>query len=327
MSNYIICATISFVLGFIVCFLFLKRKESSELFIMLNDFKKSIDEYKLSQQVNSKEVQNALKDVSKLTKTLTTNQNLKGQFGEDCLEIILKENYPQENIHYVKQFKTENCDSKEIRPDYLIKLPNNKSILIDCKLNLEKYIEYKENKDESLIESKKQDFINDLNMTINLLANKKYETALNLNQPDFILMYIPLEPILTLIYTDNSFYSVIKNANKRNIIIVGNSSILTTLRLAKQLWAQDVQDRNIENIVKTAQNIYDAIAQHSQHLYEIKEQIEQSTKNFNKEFEKMAQNSKLFKYTQELKNFGIETTTKKTGRKLSEVEIHQDFLK
>ncbi len=326
MINYVICLTAGFIFGFFVNFLFSRKKESSEIFFLLNEFKKSIDEYKLKNEINAKEVQNAVKDASRLAKILTTNQNLKGRFGEDCLEAILKECYPNENINYIKQFKAQNEDFQDIKPDYLIKLPNDKSVLIDCKLNLEKYIEYKENQDESLSEAKKQDFINDLNATVNLLSNKKYETAQNIKQPDFILMYIPLEPILTLIYTDSAFFSVIKNANKKNIIIVGNSSVLTTLRLIKLLWAQNTQDKNIENIIKTAQNIYDSIAKHSQILFEIKKQMEENMQNFNKEFEKLTQNSKLFKSAQELRAFGISAASKKSGKKFNEIEIHQDFL-
>ena len=98
--------------------------------------------------------------------------------------------------------------------------------------------------------NKKKELIADINSTVNSLANKKYETAKNLIQPDFILMYIPLESVLTLIYTDSDFLSVVKNANEKNIIIVGNSSILTTLRLVNLLWAQNKQQENIENIIK-----------------------------------------------------------------------------
>ena len=288
---------------------------------MLNEFKNSIDEYKNQTILNTKEINSAIQTASNLTRKLTTNQNLKGQFGEDCLEAILKTCYPNENINYIKQYRTKNENNEEIKPDFLVKLPNNKSILIDCKLNLDKFLEYQQNSNQ------KSEFIKDLNNTINLLSNKKYETADNIEQPSFILMYIPLEPIITSIYTDNDFLSVIKNANEKNIIIVGNSSILTTLKLIKKLWAQDTQEKNINKIVEIAQNIYEYISIHSQNLYKIKEIIDENSIKFNKEFDKISKNNKLFKLTQELKEYGIQSSTKKVGKKLNEIQIHENFLK
>lgn len=321
MSNYITISIFSFILGFGIAFLIFNRKKSdSMLYTMLNDFKKSIDEYKNQTVLNTKEINSAIKTASDLTKILTTNQNLKGQFGEDCLEAILKVCYPEENINYIKQFRTQNSLNQEIRPDYLIKLPNDKSILIDCKLNLEKYIEYKENP------SLKQEFIKDLNATINNLSNKKYESAKDLSQTDFILMYIPLEPVVTQIYTDKDFLGVVKNANDKNIIIVGNSSILTVIRLTKLLWAQDSQDKNIEKIISIAQNIYEFISLHTQNLYKIKTMLDENTQNFNKEYEKLSKTNNLFKLTQELRSCGISPSSIKNGKKLNEIKIHEDFL-
>ena len=256
---------------------------------------------------------------------LTTNQNLKGRFGEDNLENILKIAFSN-NVDYVKQFNTLNKDNEKIKPDYLINLPNNRHILIDCKLNLDKFIDYQNSLKTDLEKMKKTEFIKDLNTTINLLSQKKYETALNINQPDFILMYIPLEPVLTLIYTDCDFVSVIKIAVDKNIIIVGNSSVLTSLRLVKYLWAQDLIEKNTDKILEISKNIFELMAQHSQNLYSIKQVMENSLNNFNKEFEKMTTSTKIFKLANELKNCGVEASLKRQGKKLNETEINENLL-
>lgn len=323
MIDIIIASIIAFFAGFIIGSLLFAKRNNSELFIAINDFRKSLDEYKSQNLLNSREIREAIKDAAHLSKVLTTNQNLKGKFGEDCLEAILKVCYPNENINYIKQFCSTNEEGKEIKPDYLINLPNNKSILIDCKLNLEKYIDFKEN--QSI--SKKNDLIKDINSTINNLANKKYETAQGIYQPDFILMYIPLEPVITLIYTDSDFGSIIKNANDKNIIIVGNSSILTTVRLTNLLWAQHKQENNIKNIVSIAENIYNLIAIHSRTLYEIKNSFEENAKKFNKEYERMTSDNKLFKAIEELRSYGINISNKKVGKRNEDISINTDFLR
>ncbi len=320
MNEIIICA-LMFLTGFFISLIIFKQKSSKdELILNLNELKKTIEDYKLQNIINSKEISQTMQEASKLAKTLTTNQNLKGQYGENCLENIIKVCYPTENVDYIKQINTTNSQNKKIKPDFLIKLPNEKSILIDCKVNLEKYIEYKNEN------TKKNEFIKDLNTTINNLSNKNYESAENINQPDFILMYIPLEPVITEIYTDSDFLSIIKNANEKNIIIVGNSSILTTLRLTKILWSQEKQEKNIQKIINTAEIIYELIAKHSQNLYKIKQQLNENTQQFNKEFENITKENKLFKAVEDLRKYGIQTSNKKLGKKLDEIKIHQEFL-
>lgn len=291
---------------------------------MLSEFKQSIDEYKHQTEINSLEVNNAIKTASKLASMLSSNQNLKGQFGEDCLENVLKTCFLNQNIDYIKQYRTKNEQDVEIKPDFLVNLPNDKSIFIDCKLNLDKYIEYIDC-DYELKNSKKNDFIKDLNETINDLFNKKYETAQNVKQPDFILMYVPIESIATLIYTDKDFLSVVGNANQKNIIIVSNSSIITIIRLVKLLWASYHQEKNIEKIVSISQKIYEFIANHTNNLAHIKENMEKNMNDFYKEYNKIT-SDKLFKLTCELKEYGIQTKIKKEGRKIAETELHNDFL-
>ncbi len=320
MTNEIFIYLSIFSIGFLIAFLIFKKDNKNSLITTLDELKKTIEEYKLQNIISSKELTQTMFEATKLAKTLTTNQNLKGQYGENCLENIIKVCYPTENVDYIKQFNTENSENKKIKPDFLIKLPNEKSILIDCKVNLEKYIEYKNDN------SKKNEFIKDLNTTINNLSNKNYESAKNINQPDFILMYIPLEPVITEIYTDCDYISVIKNANEKNIIIVGNSSILTTLRLTKLLWSQEKQAKNIQQIINIAENIYELIAKHSQNLYKIKEQLNESNEQFNKEFQKITSQNQLFKMTEELRTMGIQASNKKIGKKISEIEINKNFL-
>ncbi len=333
MENYIIIAIsalFSFLLGMFFIFVVLKISSSNsnkKYFIKeIDDFKNSLEEFKKQTQINSFETKNAIAVASKLTSILTTNQNLKGQFGQDCLEYVLKACFNGENIDYIKQPTFSNAAGDKIRPDYLVCLPNNKAILIDCKLNLEKYMEFKDNFETELKNLKKAEFIKDLNNTVNNLANKRYETALEIETVDFILMYIPIEPVITLIYTDSDFLSVVKNATEKNIVLVGNSSVLTVIRLVKLLWAKEIQDKNIENIVETASRLYESIARHSNELFEMKENLNNLAVKFNKEYEKMAVNSNFFKTAQKLHSYGIDLKTKKYGKKLSEIEINSEFL-
>ena len=118
MINYFIVGSVSFFVGFLVAlliafFIFKRKNDDATLYLMLKDFKNSIDEYKNQTMINTNEVNNAIKTASNLVSALTTNQNLKGQFGEDCLESILKVCYPNENINYFKQYRVVNAENKK----------------------------------------------------------------------------------------------------------------------------------------------------------------------------------------------------------------------
>ncbi len=314
-------------IGSVFTFFILNRRKSSFIESFLIDFKNSIDDFKQQNQINSSEIKSALENTSKLAKILTTNQNLKGRFGEECLENIIKTCLPNNNVDYFKQYITKNSDNKQIKPDFLINLPNNKSVLIDCKLNLDKYIEYNKNINSDLESIKKKELISDINSTINNLSNKKYETAVNLDTVDFVFMYIPLEPLVSLIYTDSDFVSTIKNAYDKNIIIVGNSGIITSIRLIKDIWANQIQNQNVDNIINLSQQIYDIIALHSKNLSEIKKQVSDFSNKFDKEFNKFISDSKIFELSEKLKDYGIEPLKRKQGKKLQDTEIEKEFLK
>ena len=172
-----------------------------------------------------------------MQKLLLQIKNSKGEFGEEWLEQILKFANLEENVHYTKQFSSDG-----VKPDFVINLPNDNYLVIDSKVILKNFIEYRQTDDDTI----KKLFINDLSNCINSLAKKSYEEIKGLNQPGFILMYIPIEACVNMVYTDYDFKSIVENANSKNIIIVGSASLLVTLRLVNQLWASKMQSDNIQ---------------------------------------------------------------------------------
>lgn len=296
-----------------------KSEEINPINKLLKEFKDSIESYHKAHALESLEIKNAISTAEKYAKALTTNQNLKGEFGEEWLEQILKFANLEENVHYTKQFVSDG-----VKPDFLIKLPEDKHLIIDSKVILKNFIEYKQSDDDSI----KKVFISDLNTCVSTLAKKNYEDIPNTNQPGFILMYIPIEACVNLIYTDYDFRGVIENANSKNIIIVGSSSLLVTLRLVNQLWASRICYDNVQNIIKVGESLYNNIAVHSQRLLNIQQTIENASESIQTEINrfKLKNNGSIFKDAEKLKEFGIESKNIKSGRKLCENSIQSEFL-
>ena len=297
-----------------------KAEELTPVNRLLKEFKETIDNYQNAHKNESLEIKNAIATAEKYARALTMNQNSKGEFGEDWLEQIFKFANLEENVHYSKQFVSEG-----VKPDFVVNLPNDKNIIIDSKVILKNYIEYQQSDDNEIL---KKAFITDMNNCITSLAKKNYEEIEELSQPGFILMYIPVETCVNLIYTDYDFRKVVELAHSRNIIIVGTSSLLVTLRLINQLWASQVQYDNVKNIITVGENLYDNIATHAQQLLNIQQFIEKASSGIKTELNRFMakRNGSIFKEAEKLKQFGISSKEIKSGKKLADKSIPQEFL-
>lgn len=297
-----------------------KAEELTPVNRLLKEFKETIDNYQNAHKTESLEIKNAIATAEKYAKALTMNQNSKGEFGEDWLEQIFKFANLEENVHYTKQFVSEGA-----KPDFVVNLPNDKNIIIDSKVILKNYIEYKQSDDSDIL---KKSFITDLNNCITNLAKKNYEEIDELTQPGFILMYVPVEACVNLIYTDYDFRKVVELAHSRNIIIVGTSSLLVTLRLVNQLWASQVQYDNVKNIITVGENLYNNIASHAQNLLNIQQLVDKASTGIKTELSRFTakRNGSIFKEAEKLKQFGISSKELKLGKKIVENAIPQEFL-
>lgn len=296
-----------------------KAEEISPLNTILKDFKDSIDNYQKSHKEESLEIKNAISIAEKYAKALTTNQNSKGEFGEKLLEQTLNFANLKENVHYTKQFS-----QGATKPDFIIYLPENKHLIIDSKVILKNYLEYRETETEG----DKKAFLNDLTTCINQLGNKHYEQIENTHQAGFILMYIPIESCVNLIYTDPDFRKILELANTHNIIITGTPSIIVTLRLVANLWTTKNSYDNIKNIIETGEKLYNNIATHAQNLLTIQSAIENASKSINSEINRFKEknNGSIFKEAEKLHEFGIEAKNTKSGKKFIENKIPEEFL-
>lgn len=296
-----------------------KAEEISPLNTILKDFKDSIDNYQKSHKEESLEIKNAISIAEKYAKALTTNQNSKGEFGEKLLEQTLNFANLKENVHYTKQFS-----QGATKPDFIIYLPENKHLIIDSKVILKNYLEYRETETEC----DKKAFLNDLTTCINQLGNKHYEQIENTYQAGFILMYIPIESCVNQIYTDPDFRKILELANTHNIIITGTPSIIVTLRLVANLWTTKNSYDNVKNIIETGEKLYNNIATHAQNLLTIQSAIENASKSINSEINRFKEknNGSIFKEAEKLHEFGIEAKNTKSGKKFIENKIPEEFL-
>ena len=262
-------------------------------------------------------------EAKNLTEALTKNQNIKGAYGENLLDTILQACGMKEDVHYTKQFVTtsENlCDEAEhtIRPDVVINLPDNRHIVVDSKVTLTSYLACVEDKDRV------KDFKAEVKKRIIDLSNKNYQNADSLWQPDFVLMFLPIEASLQLLYQD---FDLINFAYKSNVIIVGTASLLATMRLVNQLFAQQKQCECVNHIVNAGTNLFETFVQFCDDLVDVQKRFDEVNKKLHTTINrfKRKNNNKpsLFSQVEALRDYGI-NSAKEIPAKLLECELEED---
>ncbi|MEO1009877.1 MAG: DNA recombination protein RmuC [Bacteroidota bacterium] len=193
-------------------------------------------------------------EAENLTKALKGDSKMQGNWGELVLERVLEKSGLEKDREYTVQQSFALPDRTRVLPDVIIHLPDGKKMIVDSKVSLTDYERYV-NADEDFKEKFLKDHINSLRKHVEQLSAKKYEDLYTMESPDFVLMFVPIEPAFAIaINQDNTLYT---KAFEKNIIIVTPSTLLATLRTIDSMWNNEKQQRNAIEIARQAGALYD----------------------------------------------------------------------
>lgn len=194
------------------------------------------------------------KEATNLTKALKGDSKMQGNWGELVLERVLEKSGLEKDREYVVQQSFTTEDGSRVLPDVIINLPDGKKMVVDSKVSLTDYERYVNAEDE-FRKRFLQDHVSSIKKHVNELSEKKYESLYEMESPDFVLMFVPIEPAFALaINHDNSLYN---KAFEKNIVIVTPSTLLATLRTIDSMWTNEKQQRNAIEIARQAGALYD----------------------------------------------------------------------
>lgn len=257
---------------------------------------------KLNQQVSD--------DTHKLTNALKGDKKLLGDWGEVQLEMILEKTGLEKDIHYRKQEALKDDEGRYLRPDYIINLPDEKQLIVDSKVSLVAYERYFNSDDEKEKAAALKQHLFDINNHIKELGDKNYQKLYGINPPDYVLMFIPIEPALALAQREDT--SLFDKALKRNIVMVSTSTLLATLRTINYLWTQDKQRRNVFEIAKQSGALYEKFVGFIEDLTGIGKKIDDAKENYsnamNKLFESKKKGDTIIGRIEKIKELGADTT-------------------
>lgn len=257
----------------------------------INEFKSKLEKTELENVDRSARLENEIKNLREassniganaesLTRALKGDNKTQGNWGEMILESVLEKSGLEKGKEFTVQHTDVNDDDQTIRPDVIVNLPENKHIVIDSKVSLTAYNNYVNTQDEKEKSLAMRAHLDSVRGHIKLLSEKKYESADKLTTPEFVLLFMPIEPALIAAFNgDNNLFSF---AWERNIILVSPTTLLATLRTVASIWAQEKRSKNAESIAKEAGTFIDKLDGFVSSLEALESNLSTAQKTLNK---------------------------------------------
>ncbi|TXR54609.1 DNA recombination protein RmuC [Reinekea thalattae] len=266
-----------------------QQQSSQSMSALLDPFQKNIDQFRQRvDAIHSKEMEgrgqlvaqlNMLKDMNNqlnqqatdLTKALKGDKKLQGNWGELQIERILESSGLQKGREYEREANFKDDDGKNLRPDFIIRLPEGKHIVIDSKVSLVAYQESLATDDDVLRQKFLLDHVAATRNHIRSLSDKNYPNLNGMNAPDFVLMFMPIESAFIAAFeTDQQLFN---EAFERHIVVVTPTTLLATLKTVANLWVLERQNENAKELFKLAGKIYDKLAVFGQRMDKLGSQL------------------------------------------------------
>lgn len=269
------------------------------------------DKISLREEVRKLSEMNAKvsEEANNLTRALKGDIKKQGNWGEIILERVLERSGLTKGQEYEREEVVGGAESTVQRPDVIIHLPDNKHIIVDSKVSLIAYERYTsaETEEKQLLFLKEH--INSIRSHVKLLSEKNYQNAQQLNSPDFVLMFIPIEASFSVaVQGDGELFSY---AWERKIVIVSPTTLLATLRTISSIWKQENQTKNAQEIARLSGTLYDKFIGFTEDMQKIKSNIERASGAYDDAVKKMKDgNGNIIRTAERIKELGAKTGNK-----------------
>lgn len=195
------------------------------------------------------------KETLNLTRALKGDTKMQGNWGELILERVLEKSGLEKGREYYVQQSHVNDEGSRIQPDVVINLPDGKKMIVDSKVSLVAYERYINEEDDLLKIAHLKEHISSIRRHVDQLSDKNYHDLYKIESPDFVLLFIPMEPAFAIALNDDA--TLYSKAFERNIVIVTPTTLLATLRTIDSMWTNQKQQENAYEIARQAGALYD----------------------------------------------------------------------
>ncbi|HEX6225791.1 MAG TPA: DNA recombination protein RmuC [Chryseolinea sp.] len=263
------------------------------------------------------------KEAENLTKALKGDSKTQGAWGEFILESILEKSGLERDREYTMQesFTTE---EGRFRPDIIIRLPEKRHVIIDSKVSLTAYNNFVNAATEDEKVAALKAHLLSIRQHIKGLSEKNYQKISDRNL-DFIIMFIPIEPAYILaIQSEKNLY---EEALEKRIVFVSPTLLIPSLQLIKNVWKQEYQNRNSQEIARHATSLYEKFAGFTNDLIDIGNQLRKTQNSYENAMSKLATgNGNLVKSVERFKALGLKPAKSVDQRLLDRAGEQKDLF-
>tara|TARA_B100000929_G_scaffold289676_1_gene280926 strand:- start:443 stop:1867 length:1425 start_codon:yes stop_codon:yes gene_type:complete len=245
-------------------------------------------------------------EATNLTKALKGDTKMQGNWGEMVLERVLERSGLQKDSEYFVQQSFNTEEGKRVMPDVIIQLPGDKKMIVDSKVSLNAYERYI---NEPEIDSKKTHLKNHLisvRNRVSELSNKNYHSLYQMESPDFVLLFIPIEAAFAI--ASNEYPNLYSDAFEKNIIIVTPTTLLAVLKTIDSMWQNEKQKQNAIEIATQAGALYDSFTNLTDELLKIGRQIGTVQNSYEGAMKKLTGKGNLIRRVEKLKKLGAKAS-------------------
>ena len=275
------------------------EKENKERFSLAEKVKELAE---LNQQISE--------DAKKLTRALKGESKTQGNWGEMILESILEKSGLVKGREYFleHQLTDENnkvifseFSGKKMRPDAVIKYPDERNVIIDSKVSLTAFTELVDETDSEVYATKLNQHLASVKNHIQQLSQKAYDDYGK--SLDFVMMFIPSEPAyIAAMQADSNLWNY---AYERRILLLNPSNLITSLKLIADLWKREYQSQNVKEIAERGGKLYDKFVLFLENLEKVGKNIEQARNTYQETYKQLyTGNDNIIRQTQKLKDLG-----------------------
>lgn len=258
--------------------------------------------------------ENLQKEASNLANALKNNKT-QGDFGEMLLEQLLENCGLKESVHYIKQ----NTDKEsKLRPDFIINMPGNRYLVVDCKMVLTAYTNYVNEKDPVKSKQFLAEHIKALKTQIEELSKKKYQELKEIykHTPDFVIMYVPIEMAYLCALEHQKDLGIFASGKK--VMVATASSLIPILKTIEQLWNIYLAQKHTEEILKIGKTLHEKVSIFSKKFFGIKDSLNAAVNHYEEAKKTFDGQGGLVSQVRKLEELGA-----KSGKKLPEIDFEE----
>jgi DNA recombination protein RmuC len=262
------------------------------------------------------------KETLNLTKALKGDSKMQGNWGELVLERVLEKSGLEKGREYEVQQSFTNEEGNRVQPDVVINLPDGKKMIVDSKVTLTAYEKYINEEDDNLKSQYLKEHIISLKRHVDQLSDKNYHDLYQMESPDFVLLFIPIESAFALALNEDT--TLYNKAFEKNIVIVTPSTLLATLRTIDSMWTNQKQQENAVEIARQAGALYDKFEGFVSDLVKIGKKMDEAKVEYQGAMNKLVDGKgNLITSVEKLKKMGAKAKKSLSENILNRAEKHE----